>query len=160
MSTPPPAFRVSDIPDSHPGSCGTAMSETFIHLWAALGWREDTPEYPKLSHAFLQMEKLRAGWTNSEIAASLVRSGLDMSNLLFKDLLRDMDEEDIGPIKDAFNFVEGVPKLKLWTDEVAQWEPSDSVYMALLEYFTEVQREGEPPVWEEFNSRKEYRRFQ
>ena len=159
MSTPPLATHVSDIPDSQQESYGSAMSETFMHIWAELGWREGTPKYPKLSHAFLQMEKLYAGWTDSEIAASLVTSGLDTSTLVFKQFLRDMNEDDIGPIQDAFNFVEGLPKLTLWTDEVAQRQPSHAVYMALLQYFTEVQREGEAPVWEDFKCRQEFTCF-
>lgn len=135
------------------------MSETFRHLWAELGWREDTPKYPKLSHAFLQMEKLRAGWTDSQIATSLVISGLETSNSVSNMLLRSIRGYDIGPIHDAFNFVEGLQKLNLWTDEVAQGQSSRFVYVALLEYFNEVQEEGEAADWEDFNGRPEYTCF-
>jgi hypothetical protein len=105
------------------------------------------------------MEKLLAGWTDSQIATFLVTSGLDTSDSDFKNILRYMDEDDIGPIQDAFNFVEGLPKLKLWTDEVALGLSSRLVDMALLEYFNEVQDEGVAPDWEAFHGRPEYTCF-
>jgi hypothetical protein len=159
MSALPPATLLSDILDSHLSSFEITMSETFMHLWAELGWREGTLKYPKLSHAFLQMEKLRAGWTDSQIATFLVTSGLDTSDSDFRNILRYMNEDDIGPTQDAFNFVEGLPKLKLWTDEVAQGQFSRLVYMALLEYFNEVQDEGVAPDWEDFHGRPKYTCF-
>jgi hypothetical protein len=154
MSPPLPATLISDIPDSLSETDPTAMTKTFMHLWAEFGWFEGTSKYPKLSHAVLQMERLYAGWYRNETATSFVISGLNPSASAFKSLLSNLDENSLGPIHDAFEFVEGLPKLKLWISEVSTYDDYlHSVCKLLFDYFTEVQKEGVDPEWKDFSVR-------
>jgi hypothetical protein len=154
MSPPPAATLISDIPDSLSGIDPPSVTETFMHLWAEFGWFEGTSKYPKVSHAVLQMERLYAGWDGNETATSFVKSGLNPSASAFKLVLRNLDEYSVGPIHDAFEFMEGLPKLKLWIGEISASDVYlHSVCNLLFDYFTEVQKEGMVPEWKDFSVR-------